>query len=129
MSAFAEFRWLSIVVAAIVGIVLMFLVGFALNSVIPSDISLEEWFTMSLGLSVVCYLTTGFIAGALANWKGAVYGLFAAMIVWIINLIAFLLQVFPLVVVPELVIFIWIGGLFALGVGALGGFVGERVRS
>lgn len=126
----AELEWLPVVVAAIVGIALMFLLGFAINLIIPVDTSLEGWLTITWGIGIFCYFTTGLIAGAWTNWKGATYGGFAAMVVWFVNLIySFVIGIaYGLAYGPVFFLGVFIVGLFMMGIGALGGFVGERIR-
>lgn len=117
-----ELKWLPIVVAAIVGIGLMLLLGFALDPVALGTI---------LGIGTVCYFVTGLIAGAWARWRGPVHGVYAAMLAWFGNLIySFVIGIAygPASRVPGFFIAVFVVGIIAIGIGALGGFVGERLR-
>ena len=115
-------KWLPIVVAAIVGIALMFLLGFVLNKVTLGSM---------LGIGAVSYLVTGLIAGAWAHWRGWAHGMFAGILVWFGNLIySFVTGVAygPASQVPGFFLGIFMAGVFAIGIGGLGGFVGDRIR-
>lgn len=90
-----------------------------------------DTFGMLLGIGFICYFVTGLIAGAWANWKGYQYGGFAATLVWLGNLIysdVIGIAHGPASQVPGFFLGIFITGFFAMGIGVLGGFVGERIR-
>lgn len=132
MSVSDELKWLPVVVAAIVGIALMRLLGFALPPPIPSDITLKSVMATILGIGVFCYFVAGVIAGAWANWKGYGYGALAAVLVFLGNLAYSFAIGTPYIDLshPFLSLLgVFIAGLFAMGIGTLGGFVGERIRS
>jgi len=132
MSVSNESKKLPVAVAAIVGIALMRLLGFALPPPIPSDITLKSVMATILGIGVFCYFVTGVIAGAWANWKGYGYGALAAVLVFLGNL-AYSLAIGTAYVDLSHPFWSLLGffmaGLLALGIGALGGFVGDRIRS
>jgi len=116
----------------------MFLLGFVIASFIPADISFEGWLAISLGIGGFCYFVAGLIAGYWADWKGATHGAVAAMVVWGFNLFYSLAAIGPVgmgypgptsgLVVVFMLSHI-IAGFLMAGIGALGGFVGERIRS
>lgn len=115
----------------------MFLLGFAIAPFIPADISFEGWLAISLGMGGFCYFVAGLIAGYWADWKGATHGAVAAMVVWGFNLFYSLVTIGPVgmgypgstsgLVVVFMLSHI-IAGFLMAGIGALGGFVGERIR-
>jgi hypothetical protein len=113
-------RYLPIVVAGIGGVVLMLL----LDSVFACTISTST----GLGLltTILCYFITGVVAGAWANWRGAVNGAWAAGLTWLVILII------NIVSAPGHIIsfgsILIVGYFIAIGAGALGGFVGGHTR-
>lgn len=128
-------KWMSIPVSVIFGIALMVVLGFILELIIPVNLALEDGFVVMLGILVFSYFATGLVAGAWANWRGATYGTFATILVWVFNLFYSLFAFGPIgypgPTSPLVGVWMWsilIFGFFAVGVGALGGFVGERVR-
>ena len=117
-----ELKWLPIVVAAIVGIGLMFLLGIAFHA---------DTFGMLLGIGFVCYFVTGLIAGAWANWRGWGHGGFAGVLLWVGNLIySFVTGVAygPLSQVPGFFLGVFMAGISGVAISTLAGFVGERIR-
>jgi len=117
-------KWPLVIVAAIAGLGLMYLLGF-LFGLIVGDVS----FGGILVISIISYFSTGFISGYLANWKGATYGGWAAFLLYIFNLsIAIILRV----KIGYIYAFSFLEYLMVLvfaGIGALGGFLGERIRN
>ncbi len=122
----------SIIVAAIAGIGLMFLLGSVFGSIVG-----ELGFESTLVVGLISYFITGFISGYLANWKGAVHGVFAALLLWVFNFVYSYATLRPSLgyIDPTsafwgwFAMFTYIGGLIFLGISALGGFVGERIRT
>jgi len=122
----------SIIVAAIAGIGLMFLLG-SVFSLIVGELSFES----TLVVGIISYFVTGFISGYLANWKGAVHGVFAALLLWAFNLFYWFFALRPSLgyIGPTsafwgwFILFAFIGGLLSWGIGAVGGFLGERART
>lgn len=118
-------RLLIVVTAGICGIALMVLLGFIFAPVISV--------TTLLGISVFCYFATGLIAGAWTHWRGAFHGALAAMLVFFGNttygfVIGITYGLASPFLVPEFLPIFLITGFFFFGIGALGGFVGERIR-
>lgn len=122
----------SIIVAAIAGMGLLFLLGSVLGLIVE-EISFES----TLVVGIISYFVTGFISGYLANWKGAFHGVFAALLLWVFNLFYWFFILRPSLgyIDPTsafwgwFILFAFIGGLISLGIGAVGGFLGERMRT
>jgi len=117
-------KWPSVIVAAIAGVGLMFLLGFLFGLVVG-----EASFGGTLVISIISYFSTGFISGYLANWKGATYGAWAAFLLYVFNLsIAIILQA-KIGYIQTFSLLEYLMILVFAGIGALGGFLGERIRT
>ena len=126
-----EFRWLPVIIGAVVGLAIMFiLLGPILRSVVSPEASNAEFFGVLVGLLAAIFLITGFIAGVLTHLRGPTYGLNAALIVAIVSIIYSFVSDFyveqPTIPVAIVAVFIWI--IFSIGFGALGGFIGGLIR-
>lgn len=124
-----ELRWWPIVAAAIAGIALVGLLGVASYPVVSvttdEDIFIRPW------VALLGYFAAGLIASFSADWKGAAHGAFSAMLVWFgIMIYSFVAGIAygPASQEPEFPMVVVIAGALAIGIGSLGGFVGERMR-
>ena len=127
MQILAELKWLPIVISAVIGIALMLLLGF----IIPLGTTLGGLLAITLGIGFLSYFASGLIAGAWAGWRGPSHGLFAGLLIWFANLIyGFITGVAygPASQGLSFILGILLSGIFAIAIGALGGFVGERIR-
>jgi hypothetical protein len=113
-------RYLPVVIVGIGGVGLMFL----LDSIFASTISIST----GLGAltTILCYFITGVIAGAWANWRGASNGAWAAGVTWLVIFIISISSVPGYVISTGSILIV--GYFIAVGVGALGGFVGGQTR-
>ena len=125
----AESRLLGMVVSVIVGIALITLLNSAINRISPAATGLAT----DVAISGVSCFVTGLIAGSWMNWKGASYGASAAFIVRILSTVLGVVWfitasgMFPRYI-PTVDIIDWALWGFGAIMGALGGFVGERIR-
>jgi hypothetical protein len=121
-------RWPSIVGGAVIGIALMLVVSFAFGLSNSGTTDGGTWAAL-IAAGAFCYLVAGFVAGVWANWRGAGHGVAAGLMVWLTNLVyLFITGVAYGPGYESLMPLVFIGGIFALGIGALGGFIGGRIR-
>jgi hypothetical protein len=128
----SDLKWLSIIAGGIVGTALMVALSFGFMAAIPI-VTDEILLLILLVIIVLGYLTTGFITGALANWKGMLHGSVAASLAYFVAFIFNMVS--EMIYAPsymlrnvELIPFFYIGYFIVAGLGALGGFLGERTR-
>ena len=140
MGKLTESKWLPIVVAAIIGIGLLFLLLHAFSSAIGSATTIGGLLGIILGIAAACYFVAGLIAGAWTRRKGA--GVSAAIVVMVANLVINIARGFlagfggglfniargSLAGFGGLFMAILILLLLAAGIGFLGGSVGARIR-
>ena len=121
-----KLKWLPIVIPGILGAGLMFLMGYLLAGVIASA-SENSTLGITLGIGAFCYLLTGLSAGVWAGSRGTTHGMWAAIILFAVNLIVSIAMLGIYYVLSGL----WgllLGLAFAIALGALGGALGARIR-
>jgi len=121
MGRFSGSKWLAVVVSAVIGIALMYLLGYAFGSTMDYDTTLNEALGIVIGVAIASYFVTGFIAGA---WmRETKSGMHAAILLLVVNFIISLTQGY----IPNFLgIIIMI--LFAVICGSLGGWIGKLVK-
>jgi len=117
-------KWAAIIVAAIAGLGLMYLMGFLFGLIVGKVI-----FEGILVISIISYFSTGVISGYLANWKGASYGTYAAFLLYIFNAIITIILYAKIGYVYTTSFLEYLIVLIFAGIGAVGGFLGERIRT
>ena len=115
-------KFLAIVVAAIIGIAIMFLMGYAFDDTLSEATTIEEVLGIIFGIAAASYFVTGLIAGLLTRQVGP--GVTAAIIVLAVNIG----YSFSSMNVESNILGIVIAVLFALILGSLGGLVGKVIR-
>ncbi|MBA7674886.1 hypothetical protein ES703_83111 [subsurface metagenome] len=121
MAKLSESKWLPVVVAAVAGIAIMLLMGLILGATLEEDITIDEALGIVIGVAVASYFVTGFIAGI---WtRETKPGIYAALVVLAANII------YNIVGGSGLTFFSFlIAVIFAVGIGALGGWIGTLIR-
>ena len=125
MSKFTETKWLPILVAAGVGIALMFLLVNAFKSAILSATG-GGLLGITVGIAAAYYFVTGLIAGVWTRQTRP--GISAALVVLVVNIIYNIGRGTFAGAGAQLFVAIIILVVFAIGVGSLGGFVGKLIR-
>ena len=121
MGKLSESKWLAVIVAAIIGVALMYLLGLAFGSTLDYDTTFGDLVGLVFGIAAASYLITGFIAGF---WtRDTKSGMNAALLLLVINFIISIAQGFGLNILG---IVIWV--VFAIICGSLGGWIGKLVR-
>ena len=121
MAKLSESKWLAVIVASIIGIALMYVLGYAFGSTLDYDTTLEDVLGAVIGIAAACYIITGFIAGI---WtRETKPGMYAAILLLVVNVIISLAQgnvpnFFGIIIMV----------IFAVAFGALGGWIGKLVR-
>ena len=115
-------RILAIIVAAAVGIAIMFLMGYAFSDTLLYADTIGEVLGIILGIAAASYFVTGFIAGFWTRQVGT--GVSAAIVVLAVNII----YSFSSGGISADILSILIAVVFALVLGSLGGWLGKVLR-
>jgi len=122
MGRFTESKWLPIVVAAGVGIGLIYLLGFVFSDELLAADTIGEVLGIMFGMAAASYFVTGLIAGIWTRQTRP--GISAALVLLAANIIISFIS--PYLQVNLVAILIWV--VFAAVCGSLGGFVGKPIR-
>jgi len=115
-------KFLAILVAAAIGLAVMFLMGYAFGSTLSEAVTVEEVLGIIFGIAAASYFVTGLIGGLLTRQVGL--GVTAAIIVLAVNLI----YSYSNGGVEADILSIVIAVVFALVLGSLGGLIGKAIR-
>jgi putative membrane protein (TIGR04086 family) len=83
---------------------------------------------LDIGIALICLLFGGLIIGRKARYRSALHGMLSTLIVGVTIIVLSAIGTWKEGVSTESYIFLMIG-LFSPGLGALGGFLGERLNS
>jgi putative membrane protein (TIGR04086 family) len=119
-----------ILVGTLVTVLLLLSFGYITRAVASSNINDATLMLIESVLGLICYIIGGLIAGAMAEYKGAVHGMLAAVIAVFLSMIVnYGMGNFKDVSAFLILFSLAFGLLIALGLGALGGYLGERLRN
>ena len=75
-----------LVLGALAGLALMFILRYPLNPILQVEKGDFAFDPLTFLARAICYLVTGLAAGALARWRGALYGACAAFLPLMFNI-------------------------------------------